>query len=395
VVSRSAGRSLDEALQLEAGAAGPLISSSVSKNLIHVFHLREEARQEPPTSKGMPAGALDRLGLWNLGRLGSAVAQLAASRGVRIQIWNEHPADTQRALRRARGLFNRAVAMGRMEPWVAADGMRKISAVRHPEDLRLCRTALVDGRSPGPRWKKVMKTAEKLLDPDVVLISVRSPGPGPPAQPVLARPQRRCGIHFLGREARASVVELVPGPETSPDTLAVARRLASLLGKTPLVVADAPGFLVTRTLEAARGEASEVLRDGSRLQDLEGACRSFGLAPEVFRLRQLPGPRRGSRGAVGTGDIQLRLVLSMLNQAATILEEGVVSRAADVDLGLVAAGGFPAFRGGLLRYADLLGGDRLLSDFQEMHDRWGERFKPSSSVVEITESGRAFYEVFP
>ena len=95
------------------------------------------------------------------------------------------------------------------------------------------------------------------------------------------------------------------------------------------------------------------------------------------------------------GDIQLRLVLSMLNEATRLLEDRIVSRAAEVDLGLVAVGGFPAFRGGLLRYADLLGGHRLLSDFQKTRGRWGERFTPTPPLAEMAKSGKTFYEVYP
>ncbi len=60
-------------------------------------------------------------------------------------------------------------------------------------------------------------------------------------------------------------------------------------------------------------------------------------------------------------DIQNRLVLAMINEAANILFDGIATRAADIDLVLVHGYGFPRWRGGLLHYADQIGVDRLLA----------------------------------
>tara|TARA_B100000524_G_C23462255_1_gene302935 strand:- start:38 stop:619 length:582 start_codon:yes stop_codon:yes gene_type:complete len=60
-------------------------------------------------------------------------------------------------------------------------------------------------------------------------------------------------------------------------------------------------------------------------------------------------------------DIQNRLVLAMINEAANILFDGIAATASDVDIVLVHGYGFPRWRGGLLHYADQIGVDRLLS----------------------------------
>ena len=60
-------------------------------------------------------------------------------------------------------------------------------------------------------------------------------------------------------------------------------------------------------------------------------------------------------------DIQNRLVLAMINEAANILFDGIAATASDVDLVLVHGYGFPRWRGGLLHHADQIGVDRLLS----------------------------------
>jgi 3-hydroxyacyl-CoA dehydrogenase/enoyl-CoA hydratase/3-hydroxybutyryl-CoA epimerase len=83
----------------------------------------------------------------------------------------------------------------------------------------------------------------------------------------------------------------------------------------------------------------------------------------------------------------------MINEAATILHDGIVKTAGEVDLGLIFGIGFPPFRGGLLRYADSEGLDKIhsaLKNFSETVDR--ERYTPSSYLTDLVESKTTFYE---
>ena len=92
-------------------------------------------------------------------------------------------------------------------------------------------------------------------------------------------------------------------------------------------------------------------------------------------------------------ELQMRLFLPMINEAAAILKDGIVETAADVDLGLIFGIGFPPFRGGLLRYADSEGLDKILGalkNFSETVDR--ERYTPNSYLTDLVETKTTFYE---
>lgn len=90
-------------------------------------------------------------------------------------------------------------------------------------------------------------------------------------------------------------------------------------------------------------------------------------------------------------EITDRLVMIMANTAAWCLEKGVIDRPGDVDLGLVMGAGFPAFRGGLLKYCDQIG----ISSVKEKLDRYaasaGSRFLPVPLVIELSQKGQGFY----
>jgi 3-hydroxyacyl-CoA dehydrogenase/enoyl-CoA hydratase/3-hydroxybutyryl-CoA epimerase len=92
-------------------------------------------------------------------------------------------------------------------------------------------------------------------------------------------------------------------------------------------------------------------------------------------------------------EIQKRLFLPMINEAAYILAEGIVNKASDVDLGLIFGIGFPPFRGGLLRYADSEGLDKMLNAINEFKTNVdADRYNPSQYLIDLVNSKTTFYE---
>ena len=83
----------------------------------------------------------------------------------------------------------------------------------------------------------------------------------------------------------------------------------------------------------------------------------------------------------------------MINEAAFILEEGIVDHVSKVDLALIYGIGFPPFRGGLLRYADQEGLERILEALQNFSERVNfERYKPSLFLEKLVENKKKFYD---
>jgi 3-hydroxyacyl-CoA dehydrogenase/enoyl-CoA hydratase/3-hydroxybutyryl-CoA epimerase len=81
----------------------------------------------------------------------------------------------------------------------------------------------------------------------------------------------------------------------------------------------------------------------------------------------------------------------MVNEAARCLEEGVVDNAQYLDMAMVMGTGFPAFRGGLLRYADSEGLESIVTRLRKLEQSHGERFTPAKLLVEMSENGDQFY----
>jgi 3-hydroxyacyl-CoA dehydrogenase/enoyl-CoA hydratase/3-hydroxybutyryl-CoA epimerase len=230
--------------------------------------------------------------------------------------------------------------------------------------------------------------------------------------------------------------------------------LARALDKTPLIVNDGPGFLVNRVLSPYLNEAGCLLGEGASVESIDRALLDFGMPMGPLRLldevgldvarhaaavlhqafgeRMKPSPalaalgatdllgRKGGLGfyryekdseegvnghiyaALGAavpaertempGDpIRERCVLAMVNEAARVLEDGIVAGPGDVDLGMITGTGFPPFRGGLLRWADVLTMPRLLERLEMLEAKHGPRFAPASLIRERAAEGRGFY----
>jgi 3-hydroxyacyl-CoA dehydrogenase/enoyl-CoA hydratase/3-hydroxybutyryl-CoA epimerase len=91
-------------------------------------------------------------------------------------------------------------------------------------------------------------------------------------------------------------------------------------------------------------------------------------------------------------DIVDRCILTMVNEAAKCLEEKVVKNARYLDLAMIMGAGFPAFRGGILRYADLRGISEVSTKLQELNKKHGARFEVSPLLLQMAAEGKRFYD---
>ncbi len=454
VVRSSRGRSLERAFELEAAAAGELIASGVSKNLIHVFHLREAARKG--ISEGGEPATVSRMGVLGAGVMGGGIAQLAAYNGIRVRVKDIRHEAVSGALRHARSLFDRSVRRRRLSSLAAGQRMELISGGIDYDgfgQLDLVVEAIVEKMEVK---RSVLAEVEARTSPDCVITSNTSTLTIDGMAQALARPERFVGMHFFNPVHKMPLVEVVRGSRTTDQAVAAVYALALRLGKVPVVTRDGPGFLVNRILGPYLNEAGFLLEEGATIDSIDQVALEFGMPMGPLRLidevgidimrhagatlhealgdRLAPAStlvalgesgrlgRKGGSGfytyedgkekgmdssvyghlgprrAVGSTDskaIRARLVLAMINEAARVLDEEIVSTAGDVDLGMIMGTGYPPFRGGLLRYADSVPLRTVLDRLVEYEKAVGERFAPAPLLVRLVDERRGFYEAFP
>ena len=84
----------------------------------------------------------------------------------------------------------------------------------------------------------------------------------------------------------------------------------------------------------------------------------------------------------------------MINEASLILDEKIVATAGELDLAMIMGTGFPPFRGGLLRYADALGGPYILARLDELSSSVGPRFRPNEPLKRLAGRDGKFYQTY-
>jgi 3-hydroxyacyl-CoA dehydrogenase/enoyl-CoA hydratase/3-hydroxybutyryl-CoA epimerase len=90
-------------------------------------------------------------------------------------------------------------------------------------------------------------------------------------------------------------------------------------------------------------------------------------------------------------EIQTRLSMAMINEAAYCLQEGIINQPRDGDMGAVLGLGFPPFLGGPFRYMDSKGVKNILSTIEELNDKHGPRFTPAQILRDFVKKEMKFY----
>lgn len=458
VVRSSMGRPLEKALELEAVTAGELIASRVSKNLIHVFNLREAARKGGGAAGAAAAGSIRQIGVVGAGTMGGGIAQLAAQRGIRVRLKDVRQEAVSLALKHAAGVFDSGVKRRKLSTRSADEAMGLISggldyAGFGPTELVV--EAVVERMEVK---KAVLREIESSVSESCLIATNTSSLSVNEMAGALNSPRRFVGMHFFNPVHRMPLVEIVRGEQTDGDVVATVHALSVRLGKVPVVVGDGPGFLVNRILGPYLNEAGFLLGEGAGIDDIDGTAVAFGLPMGPLRLidevgidivrhagqtlhkafgeRLAPAPtlvaigesgRLGRKGGSGfythqngresradptvldligtsgagaesrpdTEEIRDRLVLSMINEAAGVLSDGVAASAADVDLAMIMGTGFPPFRGGLLRLADEIHPRSLVERLERYEKSCGPRFTAAPLLRELARDDRGFYEAYP
>ena len=405
------GTRLQDGLRIERKSVSKLLFTPESINLRRIFVMSEDAKRVPSAAAALPVDSVTVLGA---GTMGGEIAYLFTRAGIRVRLRDIKPEPILGSLAHAKSLFDREVAkrrltraemelaMARIEPVLELNGLGRTDLVLEAvvEDLTVKQGLLREVETQVPDTCVLATNTSSL--------SVRGMGRA------LRRPGRLAGMHFFNPAARMPLVEVIRTEATDPAARDTVLALARRIKKTPILVRDAPGFLVNRVLMPYLSEAVGLVERGVEIAAIDAELRRFGMPMgplelldeiglDVARkvahvLQEAFGARVGSTGlldklvaagslgkksglgfyryeqgvrqgvnpallptksggknepqAMPATEIRDRLLDAMVNEGAMALDDRVVERAEDVDLAMVMGTGFPPFRGGLLRYAD-------------------------------------------
>jgi 3-hydroxyacyl-CoA dehydrogenase/enoyl-CoA hydratase/3-hydroxybutyryl-CoA epimerase len=451
VVERGIDRPLREGLALEARAFGELAVTPESRGLVHLFFAKTGAENRPGLPEGTRPRPVERVVVVGAGFMGAGIAAASAEAGLRVRLKDVTPESAAKGLRTAHDILEkRAKKRKRPRHELRALTDRVEAAYEYTgfgnADL------VVEAVFEDVEIKhRVIREIEGAIPEEAVLGSNTSTIPIGRLAEAAARPEKVLGLHFFSPVEKMPLLEIIVTDRTGPAVTATGHAYGKRLGKTPIIVNDAPGFYANRILSPYMAEAALLLEEGVRMEEIDRAMVEWGYPvgpvtlydevgldvaekagkimaaafPERFppatviermtadrRLgrkngrgfyRYEDGKKAGPDPAVYAllgspparelprREIQDRLALVMVNEAVRTLEEGVLRSARDGDVGAILGIGFPPFRGGPFWFVDQAGAAGVVARLRELEAEHGPRFAPARLLVEKAERGERFF----
>ncbi len=299
--------------------------------------------------------------------------------------------------------------------------------------------------------QSLLQEVEGVTGPYVVFASNTSSIPIADIARASSRPETVLGMHYFSPVEKMPLLEVIKTDDTADWAISTAVAYGKSQGKTVIVVNDGTGFYTTRIVWPYGNEAMFLLGDGASVEAVDGAMEEWGFSVGPIRLGdevgldvgakiakvmvdafgvRMEGPQwrqqlaednrlgrknrrgfynyddKGKRGgvddtvysAVGLGprqeipkaEIQERIALAMVNEAAFCLQEGIITSAMDGDIAAVMGLGFPPFRGGPFWWVDQVGAGTVVEKLGSLAARHGERFAAADILRDHAQSGANF-----
>ena len=453
VVALGVGRSEERALKLEADAICQLAQTEAAKNLIRVFFLQERAKKLTfggVADKASVPQRVERATVIGAGVMGAGIAQWLAARGVSVMLRDINTDAVGRGMGTVAKLFADGTKRRTFTPVEARAAMDRISPVVELPSLRRADVIIEAAVEKMDLKKDIFRKLEQLAGPDTILATNTSALSVTELAESLCAAERVVGIHFFNPVHRMQLVEVIHTPRTDAEVVRRALKFVQAMGKLPVLVKDSPGFVVNRVLMPYLVEAARLFEAGAEVAELDEAMLDFGMPMGPLRLvdevgtdvslhvaetlashyhRRMAVPEvlgklvkgghlgrksgegfylhKGKEASVGESaerfvkddsaanlarvDLELRMVLLMVNEAARCVEEGIVSGPEDVDFAMIMGAGFAPFRGGPLRHADTLGVANVVRAMNELVDEGETRFDPCALLKDLAAKDGKLY----
>ncbi|HXV85321.1 MAG TPA: 3-hydroxyacyl-CoA dehydrogenase NAD-binding domain-containing protein, partial [Gemmatimonadales bacterium] len=430
-----------------------LAVGDVSRNLVRLFFATTSLKKDPGVEAPAPvARPVNSVAIVGAGFMGAAIGGVAvAHAGVDVRFRDTDLPRVGQGLRTARRILDERLKRRRITKFDHRRQVALLSGSAGYDGFRRADLVIEAVFEDLAAKHDVVRNVEAVVGDECVVASNTSTIPIARIAEVATRPERILGMHFFSPVDRMPLLEVIATDRTAPWATVTAVGFGRRMGKTVIVVRDHPGFWVNRILAPYLNEAGRLLAEGMAIEDLDAAMVRFGFpvgpltlldevgldvaskSAEVLyqafgeRLARTPGVhlmskqgRFGRKSGAGfyryhggrrqgvdpsayevmgvrpgavvpLDEATRRMVYAMLNEAVLALQEGVVRSARDGDVGAVFGIGYPAFRGGPLRYLDSLGLDQAVAELRRLEAAWGARFHPAPLLVQMADSGSRFH----
>jgi 3-hydroxyacyl-CoA dehydrogenase/enoyl-CoA hydratase/3-hydroxybutyryl-CoA epimerase len=452
VVKTGIENGLAAGYEAEARAFGDLVVTPEADALMSIFFGSQALKKDRGIDGDTEARPVTKVGVLGGGLMGGGIAAVNATKaGVPTRIKEIDDGGVRRGIGYVRKVLNGQVKRRRL---LRRDADRLMHQVTGSTDYSGFQNVdlVIEAVFEDLKLKQsVLQDVEGATGDDTIFASNTSSIPISDIATAASRPQNVIGMHYFSPVEKMPLLEIITTDQTADWVTATCVEFGKQQGKTVIVVNDGTGFYTTRILAPYAGEVMHLLAEGVRIDEIDGAMEQWGfpvgpvtLSDEVgidvgakiakimeqaFGERMQAPPqfhnlveddrkgRKNGRGfyryedgkktdvddtvygvlgvtprerAMTPHQIQERLALHMVNEAARCLEEGILRSARDGDLGAVFGLGWPPFTGGPFKYVDQQGAADVVARLGRLAADHGSRYEPAQILRDHAASGERF-----
>jgi 3-hydroxyacyl-CoA dehydrogenase/enoyl-CoA hydratase/3-hydroxybutyryl-CoA epimerase/enoyl-CoA isomerase len=275
-MQESAGLGRDAALEVEAKYFAKAAVTPQANALVGVFIADQAVKKASGAWEKKGAKPIGQAAVLGAGIMGGGIAYQAALKGTPIVMKDIKEEQLALGMNEAGKLLTRQVEKGKMTPVKMSETLARIRPTLNYGDFGGV-DIIIEAVVENPKVKKlVLAEVEGLVKEDTIIASNTSTISISYLAESLKRPQNFVGMHFFNPVHMMPLVEVIRGKQSSDAAVAATVKLASKMGKTPIVVNDCPGFMVNRVLFPYFAGFHMLMRDGADFQAIDKAMEKFG-----------------------------------------------------------------------------------------------------------------------
>lgn len=206
--------------------------------------------------------SIQTVGIIGAGTMGNGIAQACAVSGINVVMVDVSDTAVARGVATVAGSLDRLIRKDKISAADKAAALARIKVSTRYEDLQAAQLVIEAATENYELKLKILKQADALLAPEVIIASNTSSISITKLAAATSRADRFIGMHFFNPVPMMALVEIIRGLQTSDATHDTVHAMATALGKSPITVKNAPGFVVNRILVPMINEAFFVLAEG-------------------------------------------------------------------------------------------------------------------------------------
>lgn len=383
-----------------------------------------------------------KIGIIGSGAMGSGIAQVVATAGNSVFLYDSNPLALEKAEKNLEATFQKLAEKGKMSFEDAETYFNNIKLITKLEDLSPSELVIEAIIEDIDIKKSLFQSLEKLVSESCILATNTSSLSIASIASACQKPERVIGIHFFNPAPIMALVEIIPAVQTKPELISQTKSLVESWKKIPVITKDTPGFIVNRVARPFYGEAIRILEEGVadcatidfamtslggfkmgpfQLMDFIGHDVNYRVTESVFKeffydpkfkpsftqKRLFEAGFFGRKSGRGFYDysenaeviqpnnnpellqtIFKRILVMLMNEAADAYFLNIASKE-DIDLAMTKGVNYPK---GLLAWADEFGIKNLETELDQLYNFYHEdRYRCSPIIRNLSKEGKNFY----